>query len=59
MTAVGTPAYVCAVCSLCKAADRTLRRYMAPEVLSNSRYSEKADVYSFGIMLHEVRSRDH
>mmetsp|Transcript_5401 Transcript_5401/g.20565 ORF Transcript_5401/g.20565 Transcript_5401/m.20565 type:complete len:523 (-) Transcript_5401:50-1618(-) len=28
--------------------------YMAPEVLQNSRYSEKADVFSFGIVLVEL-----
>ena len=28
--------------------------YMAPEVLSNLNYSEKADVYSFGILLVEL-----
>jgi serine/threonine protein kinase len=28
--------------------------YMAPEVLSDSRYSEKADVYAFGVILMEV-----
>eukprot|EP00011_Vannellida_sp_DIVA3-517-6-12_P002619 CAMPEP_0114615550 /NCGR_PEP_ID=MMETSP0168-20121206/6222_1 /TAXON_ID=95228 ORGANISM="Vannella sp., Strain DIVA3 517/6/12" /NCGR_SAMPLE_ID=MMETSP0168 /ASSEMBLY_ACC=CAM_ASM_000044 /LENGTH=113 /DNA_ID=CAMNT_0001826623 /DNA_START=9 /DNA_END=350 /DNA_ORIENTATION=- len=28
--------------------------YMAPEVLQNSPYSEKADVYSFGIVLVEL-----
>eukprot|EP01094_Clydonella_sp_ATCC50884_P020714 TRINITY_DN4359_c0_g1_i2.p1 TRINITY_DN4359_c0_g1~~TRINITY_DN4359_c0_g1_i2.p1 ORF type:complete len:420 (+),score=151.84 TRINITY_DN4359_c0_g1_i2:427-1686(+) len=30
--------------------------YMAPEVIKNTRYSEKADVYSFGIVLCEVWS---
>jgi serine/threonine protein kinase len=28
--------------------------YMAPEVLSKNKYSEKADVYSFGIVLAEI-----
>ena len=28
--------------------------YMAPEVLSKNKYSEKADVYSFGIVLMEI-----
>ncbi|BAU80032.1 serine-threonine kinase [Tokyovirus A1] len=28
--------------------------YMAPEVLSGSRYDEKADVYSFGVLVWEV-----
>lgn len=29
---------------------------MAPEVLSKNKYSEKADVYSFGIVLAELLS---
>merc|ERR1711963_893889 len=28
--------------------------YMAPEVLARNKYSEKADVYSFGIVLTEI-----
>ena len=28
--------------------------YMAPEVLSKSKYSEKADIYSFGVLLCEI-----
>jgi serine/threonine protein kinase len=28
--------------------------YMAPEVINQNRYSEKADVYSFGIVLGEL-----
>eukprot|EP00741_Cyanophora_paradoxa_P013645 tig00020704_g13174.t1 len=32
--------------------------WMAPEVISSSRYGEKADVFSFGICLWEVVSRD-
>ncbi|KAK8850271.1 hypothetical protein M9Y10_018399 [Tritrichomonas musculus] len=28
--------------------------YMAPEVFENNQYSEKADVYSFGILMYEV-----
>ena len=28
--------------------------YMAPEVLSKNKYSEKADVYSFGVLLYEL-----
>jgi serine/threonine protein kinase len=31
-------------------------RYMAPEVLLNEKYSEKADVYSFGILLWQMAS---
>jgi hypothetical protein len=31
--------------------------YCAPEVLSNNRYSEKADVFSFGIVLYEIFAR--
>jgi len=32
--------------------------WTAPEVLRNQRYSEKADVYSFGIVLWEAATRD-
>eukprot|EP00339_Tiarina_fusa_P002389 CAMPEP_0117039920 /NCGR_PEP_ID=MMETSP0472-20121206/27975_1 /TAXON_ID=693140 ORGANISM="Tiarina fusus, Strain LIS" /NCGR_SAMPLE_ID=MMETSP0472 /ASSEMBLY_ACC=CAM_ASM_000603 /LENGTH=291 /DNA_ID=CAMNT_0004750521 /DNA_START=296 /DNA_END=1168 /DNA_ORIENTATION=+ len=32
--------------------------YMAPEVLSKNKYSEKADVYSFGIVLGEIFTGD-
>ena len=32
-------------------------QYMAPEVLARQHYSEKADVYSFGIVLFECCSR--
>ncbi|XP_034480372.1 putative mitogen-activated protein kinase kinase kinase 7-like isoform X2 [Drosophila innubila] len=31
--------------------------YMAPEVISNQKYTEKCDVYSFGIILWEIMSR--
>nr|WNL49984.1 serine threonine protein kinase [Marseillevirus sp.] len=31
--------------------------YMAPEVLSGQRYNEKADVYSFGVLIWEVLTR--
>ena len=31
--------------------------YMAPEVFRAEPYNEKADVFSFGIMLYEVRGR--
>ncbi len=31
--------------------------YCAPEVLSKNRYSEKADIYSFGIVLWEIFAR--
>ncbi|CAJ1967236.1 unnamed protein product [Cylindrotheca closterium] len=34
-------------------------RYMAPEVLIGEGYSLKTDVYSFGIMLHEIASLEH
>lgn len=30
--------------------------YMAPEVLTKEKYSEKADIYSFGIVLYELFS---
>eukprot|EP00741_Cyanophora_paradoxa_P023728 tig00021616_g22919.t1 len=32
-------------------------QWMAPEVLNNQRYSEKADVFSFGIVLYELITR--
>ena len=32
-------------------------QWMSPEVLANSRYSDKADVYSFGIVLWECSAR--
>ena len=32
-------------------------QWMAPEVLAHQRYSEKADVYSFGIVLWECSAR--
>ena len=32
-------------------------QYMAPEVLARQHYSQKADVYSFGIVLFECCSR--
>ncbi|KAH8410505.1 hypothetical protein KR215_010381, partial [Drosophila sulfurigaster] len=32
-------------------------RYMAPEIVEGSKYTEKCDVYSFGIILWEVISR--
>lgn len=34
-------------------------RYMAPEVLKGEGYSLKTDVYSFGIILHEIVSLEH
>jgi len=33
-------------------------QWMAPEVLGNQRYSEKADVYSFGIVMWECSARE-
>lgn len=33
-------------------------QWMAPEIISDSIYSEKADVYSFGIILWEIASRE-
>ena len=32
-------------------------QWMAPEVIKGNSYSEKADVFSFGIILHELASR--
>ena len=31
--------------------------YMAPEVIQNLPYSEKADVYSFGVLVWEILTR--
>jgi serine/threonine protein kinase len=31
--------------------------WMAPEVLANQRYTERADVYSYGIVLWELLTR--
>jgi serine/threonine protein kinase len=31
---------------------------MAPEVISNQKYTEKADVFSYGIILWEIASRE-
>jgi len=33
-------------------------QWMAPEVIAASQYTEKADVYSFGIILWEIASRE-
>lgn len=33
-------------------------QWMAPEVIIGRNYSEKADVYSFGIILWEIASRE-
>jgi serine/threonine protein kinase len=33
-------------------------QWMAPEVLANQSYNEKADIYSFGIILWELLSRE-
>ena len=33
-------------------------QWMAPEVISNQNYTEKADVFSFGIILWEIASRE-
>ena len=35
------------------------RRYMSPEVAFSQPYNEKADVYSFGILLYEISSLVH
>jgi serine/threonine protein kinase len=32
--------------------------WMAPEILENSPYSQKADVYSYGIVLWEILARE-
>lgn len=32
--------------------------WMAPEVIETTTYSEKADVYSFGIVLYEIYARE-
>lgn len=31
---------------------------MAPEVIETTTYSEKADIYSFGIVLYEIYARE-
>ena len=33
-------------------------QWMAPEVITSKRYDESSDIYSFGIMLWELVSRD-
>ncbi|GMH69969.1 hypothetical protein TL16_g05291 [Triparma laevis f. inornata] len=33
-------------------------QWMAPEVLRNERYGEKADVYSFGVIMWEIITRE-
>eukprot|EP01089_Gocevia_fonbrunei_P021557 TRINITY_DN8419_c0_g2_i1.p1 TRINITY_DN8419_c0_g2~~TRINITY_DN8419_c0_g2_i1.p1 ORF type:complete len:119 (+),score=16.06 TRINITY_DN8419_c0_g2_i1:42-359(+) len=33
-------------------------QYMAPEVITSQNYTERADVYSFGIVMWEVMSRE-
>jgi serine/threonine protein kinase len=33
-------------------------QWMAPEVISGQKYTEKADVFSFGIILWEIASRE-
>lgn len=33
-------------------------QWMAPEILNNSHYTEKADIYSYGIVLWELLSRE-
>ena len=33
-------------------------QYMAPEVINSNKYSEKADVYSYGIILWEIAARE-
>ncbi len=32
-------------------------QWMAPEVIASQKYSEKADVFSYGIILWEIASR--
>jgi len=33
-------------------------QWMAPEVIASQKYSEKADVFSYGIILWEIASRE-
>jgi serine/threonine protein kinase len=33
-------------------------QWMAPEVISGQSYTEKADIFSFGIILWEIASRE-
>ena len=32
--------------------------WMAPEILENSAYTHKADIYSYGIVLYEILARE-
>eukprot|EP00002_Diphylleia_rotans_P023720 TRINITY_DN4667_c0_g1_i1.p1 TRINITY_DN4667_c0_g1~~TRINITY_DN4667_c0_g1_i1.p1 ORF type:complete len:773 (-),score=169.82 TRINITY_DN4667_c0_g1_i1:362-2680(-) len=46
-----------------KSSTRTMTKcgtlsYQAPEILSGKRYNEKADVYSFGILVWEIETRE-
>lgn len=43
--------------STARTTDAGTPQYMAPELLTNSCYNQKVDVYAFGIMLNEMISR--
>lgn len=44
-------------CTWAPTLPRRARRWMAPEVIEHNPYKEKADVFSFGIVLWEVRAQ--
>jgi serine/threonine protein kinase len=41
-----------------KVAPPRVLNYSAPELLDDARYTEKVDVYSFGILIYELRTRE-
>jgi serine/threonine protein kinase len=47
----------CSALSISFLPTSTAMQYMAPGVLANKPYSDKADVYSFGILLWEIIAR--